>query len=188
MGPPGLTLFRDRTWNVAWKRDTIRGICHVVSRFPLHFMLYRENLKFFFNSVQGPLMGTYPQSHHEASVVLGTRHFLASRQQHRGNITELQWREKIWTFYRPWCLNGVATTHMKTMQKSSKIWPEKDVHLVTVVLPRAPFWIFTKRLVSKNMCELIKKVVLQEQCHEIFNTKKKKKIKLGLMWTGRYDF
>ena len=77
---------------------------------------------------------------------------------------------------------------MKTMQKSSKIWPEKDVHLVTVVLPRAPFWIFTKRLVSKNMCELIKKVFLQEQCHEIFNTKKKKKIKLGLMWTGRYDF
>ena len=120
--------------------------------------------------IQGPLMGTYPQSHHEASVVLGTRHFLASRQQHRGNITELQWREKIWTFFRPWCLNGVATTHMKTMQKSSKIWPEKDVHLVTVVLPRAPFWIFTKRLVSKNMCELIKKVVLQEQCHEIFNT------------------
>ena len=34
------------------KRDT-RRICHVVSRFPLHFMLYRGNLDYLLNSVQG---------------------------------------------------------------------------------------------------------------------------------------
>ena len=29
------------------KRDTIRGIFHVVSRFPLHFILYRGNFDYF---------------------------------------------------------------------------------------------------------------------------------------------
>ena len=33
------------------KRDTIRGIFDVVSRIPLHFMLYRENYDYFLNSV-----------------------------------------------------------------------------------------------------------------------------------------
>ena len=32
------------------ENEILRGIFHVIFRFPLHFMLYRENLDYIFNS------------------------------------------------------------------------------------------------------------------------------------------
>ena len=34
------------------ENETLRGIFHVVSRFPLHFMIYRGNLDYFLDSVE----------------------------------------------------------------------------------------------------------------------------------------
>ena len=46
------STFRDITWNVVGKTE--RGIFHVVSGFPLHFMLYCGHLDCFSNSVFRP--------------------------------------------------------------------------------------------------------------------------------------
>ena len=52
---------------------------------------------------------------------------LASRQRN----VELQGDEKIRKMLRSRCLNGVATTNIKVMQKQKSLWPE-----ITVTLSR----------------------------------------------------
>ena len=49
--PKGIHTFRDISWNVIGENVILRGIFHVVSCFPLHFMLYCGNLDCFSNSI-----------------------------------------------------------------------------------------------------------------------------------------
>ena len=53
----------------------------------------------------------------------------ALRQWQRDNEIELQKQEKIRQMFKPWCLNGVATTSIEIMQKSIMCWSEIMVTL-----------------------------------------------------------
>ena len=54
-------IFRDIAWNLAGGNVILRGIFHVVSCFPLNFMLYHENLDYFSDSVWRLVLYYYPR-------------------------------------------------------------------------------------------------------------------------------